>query len=78
MPSCCAIRCVPQLCCTTNLCPSLPGGATHPHPPTAAAEGGEAAAAGAGEPKSFYLQEMERYRSATCETSGGGDRPLVK
>ena len=74
----CTMPCVPQLSCTPLTCAPACPAAPRTRPSTAAAEGQEAAAAGAGEPKSFYLQEMERYRSATCETAGGGDRPLVK
>lgn len=43
----------------------------------AAAAGGEAAG-GDGTAGSFYLQEMQRYRDASCDDSSNGGRPLVK
>lgn len=51
--------------------PALPP----PPPPGAEQDKGAVAAA---DPKSFYLQELERYRQVACESSANGDRPLVK
>ena len=48
--------------------------AARPAGPAPAEEGG----GGTADPKSFYLQELERYRQVACDSSATGDRPLVK